>query len=500
MRGSKELGMLELFKSNDVSVAVVTEAEVPASTGTFDINGYNTFLPLVDSHDKYRVIVYVRQDVATLLNARLATDIMVRGQQTVWVHLDASPSRPGGRGSPAVLLGGVYRQWSQRTETGLARGIDMEKANLESFLEQSARAAKSKRVIILGDVNVDALRVDDDDYGRQAVLIKLQSGLDLLGFQYHQTGPTWQSSGRFKPRRADVEANVTLSLASALWNAAAVVSTKFLSTAPEKVHRVSALDHVYSLGVSLDVKVLEDASSDHRPILATVGGVLTNAGTRTITRRDFKRVDSDSLCRALDAACQWSELYSIHDVDAAVAFVMRGINVALDVVAPLKQMTVKKDDDLYLSAGTLTLMKTRDAASRSGDKDKYKHLRNRTTARVRRERQQSNSARLAKAKGDPRTLWQIANAAVGKNGQSLPSSLDDVARNVETKTDLEAATLMNHFYIDKVAKLKQSVNSAPPPAAVLMARGDHRVWVDVHHSRQDLQARLRAGIDRGAWT
>jgi hypothetical protein len=119
---------------------------------------------------------------------------------------------------------------------------------------------------------------------------------------------------------------------------------------------------------------------------------------------------------------------------------------------------------------------------------------------VRRERQQSNSARLAKAKGDPRTLWQIANAAVGKNGQSLPSSLDDVARNVETKTDLEAATLMNHFYIDKVAKLKQSVNSAPPPAAVLMARGDHRVWVDVHHSRQDLQARLRAGIDRGAWT
>jgi hypothetical protein len=462
--------MLNLLKSNDISVAVITEAEVPTSMGTFDVDGYSTFLPLVDPGDKYRVILYVRKDVATARNARLATDIMVQGQQTVWVHLDASPSRPGERGSPALLLCGIYRQWSQWTESGLERGLPMEKANLESFLEQSAKAAATKRVIVLGDVNADALRTNDDSYGRKKVLTELQAGLAALGFKYHVTGPTWRSSGRFKPRPdfcKDICEDVAtpLSMASAFWNAAAVVSSKFLATttAPEKVHRDSALDHIYSLGVPLDVEVMEDASSDHRPLMATVGDVAANAGTRTICRRDFKRIDSDSFCRALDTACEWGELYSIHDVDKALAFVMHAINTALDVVAPMKNMTVKKDDDLYLSASTITLMETRNAAARSGDKDRYKHLRNRVTSRVRRERQKSNIARLDKAKGDPRTLWQIANAAVGKNTQSLPASLNDVAKNAKTETDLEAATLMNQFYIDKVAKLKETVRSAPPP-------------------------------------
>jgi hypothetical protein len=63
-RGSKELGTLELFKTNNISVAVVTKAEVPASL-SFDVDGYVAFLLLVDPLEKFRVIVYVRQDVAT---------------------------------------------------------------------------------------------------------------------------------------------------------------------------------------------------------------------------------------------------------------------------------------------------------------------------------------------------------------------------------------------------------------------------------------------------
>jgi hypothetical protein len=79
--GSKELGMLQLFRSNDVSVAIVTEAEVPAAMGGLDIDGYVSFVPDVDPLDKLRVIVYVRSDVATVLNARLATDILTFEQQ-----------------------------------------------------------------------------------------------------------------------------------------------------------------------------------------------------------------------------------------------------------------------------------------------------------------------------------------------------------------------------------------------------------------------------------
>jgi hypothetical protein len=53
---------------------------------------------------------------------------------------------------------------------------------------------------------------------------------------------------------------------------------------------------------------------------------------------------------------------------------MRGINAALDVVAPVKEMTVKKGDDLYLTAKTIAVMKERDAAKRSRNKQKYKFI------------------------------------------------------------------------------------------------------------------------------
>jgi hypothetical protein len=181
-----------------------------------------------------------------------------------------------------------------------------------------------------------------------------------------------------------------------------------------------------------------------------------------ISRRDFKRVESGPLCRALDAACQWSELYKIRDVDESLAFIMHAVNVALDVVAPTKNMTVKRDDDLYLASSTLALMKSRDAAMKSGDKDRYKLLRNKVTSRVRRDRLRSNSQRLSKAKGDSRVIWRVANAAMGRNKPLLPESLD-VGKDVKTLSDGEAANLMNQFYVDKVEKLKETVKRAPPP-------------------------------------
>jgi hypothetical protein len=99
-----------------------------------------------------------------------------------------------------------------------------------------------------------------------------------------------------------------------------------------------------------------------------------------ITGRDFKRVEAGTLCQALDAACQWSDFYKIHNVDESLSFIMRGINIALDAVAPLKDMMVKKGNNLYLAADTLALMKARDAAARAGDRNKHKYLRNKVTS------------------------------------------------------------------------------------------------------------------------
>jgi hypothetical protein len=187
-----------------------------------------------------------------------------------------------------------------------------------------------------------------------------------------------------------------------------------------------------------------------------------------ITCRDFKRVEADKLCQALDAACQWSDLYIINDVNKSLSFIMRGINVALDTVATLKDMTVKKGNNLNLAAGTLELMKAQDAAARAGDRNNHKYLRNKVMSRVRRDRLRTNMARLAKFKGDSRVVWQVANDTVGNNSPSLPAYLEsnggrEVCGKAKTTTDLEAANVQNKFYIDKVAKLKEAVRKAPPP-------------------------------------
>lgn len=245
----------------------------------------------------------------------------------------------------------------------------------------------------------------------------------------NETGATWQSDRHFKPK-ADVSVNSSGTLvASAMWTAAATIANRLLAPHPPKVTRTSALNHLYSLGVSLEVKLLDDASSDHRPVLATLDVPGNISSTRTITRRDFKRVEPTSLCRALDSACQWDKLYSIHDVDDALAFVMHGINVALDVVAPMKSMTVKKDDDLYLTAGTVAMMKKRDVAMRSGDKDRYRHLRNRVTARV--------------AKGCSQTVlvWPKQKATPESSGRlQMPLSARTLARTCRPSSTTSTRT------------------------------------------------------------
>jgi hypothetical protein len=88
-------------------------------------------------------------------------------------------------------------------------------------------------------------------------------------------------------------------------------------------------------------------------------------------------------------------------------------------------------------------------------------LRNRVAAMVQRDKHVSNAAKLCKAGGDPKVLWQLANAAVGKDRPTLPPSL--VQEGITTKSDEEAADVMNAFYISKVDKLRKKTEGTPPP-------------------------------------
>jgi endonuclease/exonuclease/phosphatase (EEP) superfamily protein YafD len=430
-----ELTLVNLLEATGADVATITETELPHMSATFSISGYTTFYPLAEG--KVRAIILVRTTLATATNARLATDLMDRSVQSIWVRLDAHVAHGGGRAANlgALLVGGLYRQWRDGQESGLK----MERDQLHILVGQLERATEdNKSVILMGDMNLNSARLGDPSYGRRGLLTEFVDATMAAGLEYLPTPPTWRSYG---------------------CHALADGTTGY---------RHSTLDHVYVAGVDATVKVLGDSASDHFPVLVTVragGKAQRNSAPEEIHRRNFKAIGRNDLESALQTT-DWSNIYKIHDVDAVHRFLVDGIVEALDVVAPLKLIRVRKGADLYLAADTLAAIRDRNNARlEHAPRARYRALRNRATVLVLRDKRNSNQAKLTKSNNDPRVLWQLADAAMVKDRPSLPASL--LVDGSMTATGVETATRLNEFYVTKIDKLREAsgVSSDPVPAA-----------------------------------
>jgi hypothetical protein len=143
-------------------------------------------------------------------------------------------------------------------------------------------------------------------------------------------------------------------------------------------------------------------------------------------------------------------VFKIKHPDDILTFINKGIVHGMDLVAPVKSITVKDGALLlYLRPDTLELMKLRDSLGRG---PKYKSVRNRVSALVRRNKELYNLARLAESNNSPTVLWETANAAIGKPRQPLPGLVKDAEGN-DTVGNLEAANVVNS-YVEKVRKIR----------------------------------------------
>jgi hypothetical protein len=127
-------------------------------------------------------------------------------------------------------------------------------------------------------------------------------------------------------------------------------------------------------------------------------------------------------------------------VEEVHKIIVEGIHTDLDVVAPVKEITVKTGSNLYLTRETLEMMKQRDSA-RAGT-PKFLALRNAANSLVKRDKLASNTETLTKASSDPRVLWQLANDALSKAPDSLPPELVKKTGNM-TSGKREAAETIN---------------------------------------------------------
>jgi hypothetical protein len=136
---------------------------------------------------------------------------------------------------------------------------------------------------------------------------------------------------------------------------------------------------------------------------------------------------------------------------------------------------VKKGQNLYLTRETLEAMRKRDSATGK----RYRNLRNKVSRLVRRDKQDSSLLSLKKACNDPNILWQLADQALGKDRPSLPASI--TGANGPTTTSMEAADVMNQFFLDQVDDLQKKALflwETPDVAGEVPSRPPHERFRD----------------------
>ena len=437
MNGAKFLEVTSKIQSMKPDMAIITESEITVGD-TPIVPGYTTFLPKMSESVLVRVIMFIKNEHHAEQIFTSALDIQMVAAKV---------------GSSAFV--GIYRQFSMVTKSGTVRSSVFESEQLNNIIEEvRAVSDRHKSLYLAGDFNLDIARADDPNYYKQHLLHRWTAFTEELGLRWSETGPTFMSDGIFNGE-----------------------------------HRFSTIDHVYAR-TRYDVTsyVLPDLTSDHRPVLARVSGVQARKKRQTRQDRNWSAMDKDALEMFL-LQWDWDTLLTCTNVNEAVSKLKEATTAAIDVAVPLKKYTTP-NLDVRLKPDTRAAMKMRDKAKREG-REHYKVLRNKVLKLVRRDFVQHNLNRIRQQ--GQKAAWQIVSEVSGKEkGSSLPLPND-------CQTDREAATMANNYYIEKVNRLRENVNSHPIATAEMPKDTGFRFHcvgtAAVKRALQKLALKTAVGVD-----
>ena len=169
--------------------------------------------------DKVRIMALIRNDIPF----KIREDLMTSRVQTIWIEIVRKNSKN-------ILVGGVYRTWS-----------DDQDGDADIILDQFEKATEENLpVAILGDMNLDIKKWAKKEYDPDLKKIaqKWKSCLAKSGLKIENMGLTWRSHGVFNGEK-----------------------------------RFSALDHIYHTEdkVFSSFRTITNSMSDHfKPILCTI--------------------------------------------------------------------------------------------------------------------------------------------------------------------------------------------------------------------------------------
>jgi hypothetical protein len=186
-----------------------------------------------------------------------------------------------------------------------------------------AASAETDNVVLAGGVNLDTARRLDVRYRRRCLMLTHNTAVAEANMRYLETGIMYRSHGRHV--REDSEARKHEFILDPMCVPEDLVAT---------------------------VNVINNNTTDHYPLLASVMIDMLPPSNKSIEQRNFKKVLTTALNRALET-WPWSDIYWIKDPDAILAFINEGIVHGMDLATPIKRITVKALP-LYLCPDTGT--------------------------------------------------------------------------------------------------------------------------------------------------
>jgi hypothetical protein len=235
--------------------------------------------------------------------------------QSVWLRFGPVPPMGG------LTLCGVYRTWSDHD--GRVFHVPDATARLEALTSQITRAAERyARVVNHGDLNLDLDWSGNPHYARRNLLATLLESTEAAGLKTHRTPPTWHSYGLHRVgldeggSRPGDGGDQPGSGGDRLGEGSSQPGdgggqlgnggdprdkgSDRLGNGPDRLGNGQAearcahtarLDHVYTRGFPhATSRVLEDSTTDHRPVVTTIASGGAKKSLTKLNRRPFKAI------------------------------------------------------------------------------------------------------------------------------------------------------------------------------------------------------------------
>ena len=378
-----------------------------------NLPGYELLLPsTMEKHKCARLVLLVRDGINVTLN----TKMMHEDVQVIWVSVNI------GRRSN-MKVGGVYRE-HQMLLKGKPNPTKTEEAQIDrwnKFLHGWKLASKDKMCILTGDTNLDYMRWQNPEQGHKKMVQRTKDIIEEAGHTQMVRGPT-----RCWPGQAD-------SLVDQCW-----------VSLPQRI--VSCTNEVR-------------ASSDHNLVSTLVRTKDKLAGSQEILKRTWKNFSLDNF-RLEVSQLDWTTFHETENLDILNTIFEENVNSALEKVAPLKSVQIRKNHRNWVDLELKQLMASRDSlretarqSSSQLDWDNYKITRNRCNKMLLRKKHEY-VAKLYDSfqdKKDTKNIYKITKDILGWTTAGPPTCLlweEKLARK-----PAEIANILQKIFTEKIQKL-----------------------------------------------